>query len=298
MSLIIGGISVGGALAAGAAGAVGTYAVGKIIGGGSSGGGGTASPAATADPFASQRPAYQEGLSQFMSLTSNSNPDAYGAANVARPGEITAGIPSTTTGGALMQQMLTPGYKFDSTDPSYAFRFNQGAGALASSNAAKGLLNSGAAALALTDYGQNSASQEYAAQFGRASAQDTSQQRLQQNQFADQYQLSAANAQQQQQYFSNLMGLNANYSNSANNLYTRLSQLAGANIGSPAQAGMLQQQQNAATAAGVQQIIDPVTGAIKQGIKNAWGGNSSASGGTDTLFGAGGFYSGTGGSGD
>ncbi len=54
-----------------------------------------------------------------------------------------------------------------SSDPSYQFRFNQGQNALENSAAARGGLLSGNTGKALTDYGQNAASQEYANQFGR-----------------------------------------------------------------------------------------------------------------------------------
>lgn len=52
-------------------------------------------------------------------------------------------------------------------DPSYQFRFNQGQKALENSKAATGLLRSGATAKALQDYGQQSASQEYANVYNR-----------------------------------------------------------------------------------------------------------------------------------
>lgn len=56
---------------------------------------------------------------------------------------------------------------FTPSDPSYAFRFKQGQGAVESSLAAQGLLGSGRAALELQEYGQGAASQEFAAQFSR-----------------------------------------------------------------------------------------------------------------------------------
>lgn len=265
MSLIIGGVSVGGALAAGAATAVGSYAVGQIVGGSSGGGGGGSSGgvAGMADPFSAWRPAYQQSLADFMANPNNTSPDYYGASKFAGT--------QPNQGMQMMQDMLTPGYQFSSNDPSYQFRLQQGAGALASSNAAKGLLNSGAAAVELTNYGQQAASQEYQAQFNRASG------------------LNTASAQAQQQTFQNLMGLNANYSNMSSNMFSRLAQLSGANTGNPAAAAQLQQQQNAATAAGVQQIVDPITGAIKQAV-----GGSGSSGsnydysGMNQLIGAGG----------
>jgi hypothetical protein len=57
--------------------------------------------------------------------------------------------------------------QFSPDDPSYQFRFDQGQKAAERSLAARGLLNSGNAALELQQYGQGAASQEYGAQFNR-----------------------------------------------------------------------------------------------------------------------------------
>lgn len=57
--------------------------------------------------------------------------------------------------------------QFSSSDPSYAWRFQQGQQAVERSLAAKGLLQSGNAAIELQQYGQGMASQEYNAQFNR-----------------------------------------------------------------------------------------------------------------------------------
>lgn len=85
--------------------------------------------AAVADPFAAQRPQYQ----------------------------------------AQLNQMMQPGAQFNASDPSYAFRFNQGLDALQRTQAASGQTGSGAALLAAQQYGQGSASQEYQNQFNRLS---------------------------------------------------------------------------------------------------------------------------------
>jgi hypothetical protein len=66
-----------------------------------------------------------------------------------------------------LQQMSEPGAEFQTSDPSYNFRFKQGLQANARSLGARGLLNSGNAAAELQEYGQQSASQEYGAQFNR-----------------------------------------------------------------------------------------------------------------------------------
>lgn len=53
------------------------------------------------------------------------------------------------------------------TDPGYQFAFDQGQKALQSSAAARGILNSGATAKALTNYGQGLADQQYGNYFAR-----------------------------------------------------------------------------------------------------------------------------------
>lgn len=57
--------------------------------------------------------------------------------------------------------------QFSTNDPSYQWRFDQGQKAVERSVAAKGMLNSGNAAIELQQYGQGAASQEYGAQFNR-----------------------------------------------------------------------------------------------------------------------------------
>ena len=64
-----------------------------------------------------------------------------------------------------LQQMMTGSFSPD--DPSYQFRFDQGQQALERSQASKGFLGSGNAAIELQQYGQGAASQEYQAQFSR-----------------------------------------------------------------------------------------------------------------------------------
>lgn len=63
--------------------------------------------------------------------------------------------------------MLQPGYDFQSSDPSYQWRLNQGLGAVEHSAAANGLLHSGGAMKALNNYAQGAASQEFQNQFAR-----------------------------------------------------------------------------------------------------------------------------------
>jgi hypothetical protein len=71
------------------------------------------------------------------------------------------------TGATNLTNMSTPGFQFNPTDPSYAFRFNQGIQAGDRSAAAHGVLLSGGQQKALTDYGQGAASTEYGNEFAR-----------------------------------------------------------------------------------------------------------------------------------
>lgn len=67
--------------------------------------------------------------------------------------------------GAQMQSLMQG--QFSTNDPSYQWRLEQGQGAVERSAAARGLLNSGNAAVELMNYGQGAASTEYQAQFNR-----------------------------------------------------------------------------------------------------------------------------------
>lgn len=72
---------------------------------------------------------------------------------------------STGGYGAQMQSLMQG--QFSTNDPSYQWRLQQGQGAVERSAAARGLLNSGQAAIELMNYGQGAASTEYQAQFNR-----------------------------------------------------------------------------------------------------------------------------------
>ena len=135
-------------------------------------------------------------VSSLLAPSPGSPTSATGAASAADPFATQRGQYQTQ-----LNNMMAPGAVFNSSDPSYAFRFSQGADALNRSQAASGGMGSGAEMAAATTYGQNMASTEYANQF------------------------------------------------------SRLSQLAGANVGSPAAAGQIlqnagNQQQGGATALG------------------------------------------------
>lgn len=79
-------------------------------------------------------------------------------------GKMGGGSPSDIYQSKLAQMV---GGQFNSSDPSYQWRFDQGQKAAERSLAARGLLNSGNAAIELQQYGQGAASQEYGAQFDR-----------------------------------------------------------------------------------------------------------------------------------
>ena len=277
MSIVIGG-TVGAAVGTAVIGAGVNMAVGAIAGDSASGGG----SAQVADPFGSQRGRYQESLYDLVNASTSTTGGltAPGVKNLwgltdTNSNTRAVPMPGQTTGGNLMQQMLTPGYEFNSNDPSYAWRLQQGAGALAASGAAKGLLNSGNIATALTDYGQNAASQEYQAQFGRASTQDQSQQQLDRTRFSSSMALNQDNRAAAQATFDNSRQLNSDTEAAYQNAYGRLSQLSGATSGSPSTAAQLSSQENASAAAGLRQVIDPLTGALVSSL----GGSSSGGGG-------------------
>jgi hypothetical protein len=63
--------------------------------------------------------------------------------------------------------MLQPGAQFNTSDPSYNWRLQQGLGAVENSAAANGLLHSGGTLKALNNYAQGAASQEFQNQFNR-----------------------------------------------------------------------------------------------------------------------------------
>lgn len=121
-----------GAIGGAVLGSVASTAVSGLFGGG---GDSSSQASAAADPFASQRGQYQALLQQLMT------------------GKDSAGKAAP----------------FSSSDPSYAFRFQQGEQAIDRSLGAKGLLNSGQRLTALNDYGQGMASTEYANEFSRLS---------------------------------------------------------------------------------------------------------------------------------
>jgi hypothetical protein len=69
--------------------------------------------------------------------------------------------------GDQLTHMMSPGSKFNTDDPSYQWRFDQGMESVNRGSAASGLLNSGNRLAELTNYGQGAASQEFQNQFSR-----------------------------------------------------------------------------------------------------------------------------------
>lgn len=172
------------------AGAATSAIVGDFLAPDQPSGGGAGSAAAAADPFASQRAQYMPQLQSLMGQNQN-----FG------------------TGQAQSQLDSMLQGNFNSSDPSYRFRFDQGMDAVNRSAGASGMLNSGNRLTALMNYGQGMASTEYSAQFGRLS-----------NEAGRQYSQNSAD-----------------YSNK----FSRLSQLSGANSGQPGAAGQIMANQNA-----------------------------------------------------
>lgn len=83
-------------------------------------------------------------------------------------GQLSAG---TAAGGEFNSPYTMADFQ---ADPSYQFRLDQGEGALQASAAARGGLLNGGTLKAISDYGQNAASQEYASAYNRYTSDQTS----------------------------------------------------------------------------------------------------------------------------
>jgi hypothetical protein len=288
MSLLSSIGSVAGGLIGGPAGSAIGGLLGSALGGdgkGSTGSG--ASPAAVADPFASQRPQYQTQLNDFMKTASGSSAALQQQQQIAQYSGLDPNASNTMRGimnlggtdaGNQLAAMTAPGAKFDSSDPSYQFRFDQGQQAVQRSGAAKGLQGSGNILMALQDYGQGAASQEYQAQFNRLSSLAQYQQGYQAQQYNQALQFNNQNLSALGQQFNQQGQIYGQQENSYQNEYARLAQLAGANIGSPGQAGQLQQQQQAGAAAFAQSVTPAISDQIKSWFGPSSGSGSSGSG--------------------
>lgn len=111
--------------------------------------------------------------------------------------------------------------QFSPSDPSYAWRFQQGQQAVERSAAARGLLQSGNAAIELQQYGQGMASQEYGAQFNRTlSAMGASE-----SAFQSSYNRLAELAGMTTGMQANSQNTNYNYANLAERAYNNQQQI-------------------------------------------------------------------------
>lgn len=108
----------------------------------------------------------QKSVSDYQNAVQNSNTANTNAFN----NEVSTFQPIYNTGvGGLnaANAMLQPGYNFQTSDPSYQWRLQQGLNGVQSSAAAAGSLNSGGTLKALNNYAQGAASQEFQNQFNR-----------------------------------------------------------------------------------------------------------------------------------
>lgn len=220
MSAAVVGTSVAGAVA------------GSLVSSALAPSGGSAGAAAAADPFAGQRPQYQTMLQQLMA---SGDPATSFLNNTQNP-----------------SAMLQPGYNFQSSDPSYKWRLDQGMQATDNKLAASGLNLSGNRMTALMDYAQGSASQEFRDEFNR----------------------------QTTAYQNTFNNLETDYSNQ----FSRLAQLSGANSGQPAAAGQILNQGVQAQQAGASAIGNAVGNAVQQGAGYFMNGSAPANG-TGTTYG-------------
>lgn len=99
----------------------------------------------------------QTGTSTPTSNTLNWTPTAAPTFNAPKWQAPTGTAPTLNMPG----QFQAPDPSAINTDPSYQFRLNQGLQALQNSRSAQGTLRGGATLKALTEFGQNAASQEY-----------------------------------------------------------------------------------------------------------------------------------------
>ncbi len=218
-------VAIGGSVIGAVAGGVVNHALNK--GGGSGGGSsGSGSPAAVADPFGDQRAQYQPQLASLIGKD-----PSQGTNNAQLQGMAKTGAGSSASDKMNAMLASDGGNNFLSNDPSYDFRLRQGSENLNRSMASKGMLGSGNRMAELENYGQNLASQEYAAQYQRMA------------------QASGINAGLQQQQFNQLNTLDTNQLNNYQNQFSRLAQLSGANSGQPGQAGQLLAGQQAGSSA-------------------------------------------------
>jgi O6-methylguanine-DNA--protein-cysteine methyltransferase len=164
--------------------------------------------------------------------------------------------------------MLQPGYNFQTSDPSYAWRLQQGLSALQRGLAQTGQTASGNEMAQLQQYGQGMASQEFSNEFNR---QHSSQALTDQEAATAFNQHQAAQALTDQE-FSNLFNMQqTEYANQ----FSRLAQLSGANVGSPGTAGQLQANQNMQQQQAASAVGNAVGNAAGNWLGNYMGDNST-----------------------
>jgi hypothetical protein len=162
-----------------------------------------------------QQPYYEQGTAALGHLN-----DALYNGSLAswNPVDTTYHSPGDATQIQYQQQAFDPNIDV-SQDPSYNFRLQEGLKALQATQAATGI-SGGAAAKAINNYAQNTASTEYGNAYQRALSSYGANMQNSQNKFGDQ--LSAYQAQ---------VGNNLNVANSGlqnqSNAYNRLAAMAG-----------------------------------------------------------------------
>lgn len=149
---VAGAVIVGGTLAAGAQ----VYASGQA-----------SDAAANATAANSQSAANATQLQQMEFNTNQANMQPWLTAGTGAINQLNTGM---RQGGQFAQ--APPAFQFDqskvATDPGYAWRTQQGNNAITAAGAASGNLGSGNLGVALQNYGQNAASQEYGQAYQRA----------------------------------------------------------------------------------------------------------------------------------
>lgn len=154
--------------------------------------------------------------------------------------------------GVKSGQYLPDEFKFTGMDlykdPGYQFRMEQGVEALDKSAAARGLLLSGAQQKALTDYGQNMGSQEYANAYARYADQYTREA----NRRANEYNMLSALSSQGQASAAQQAGATSQLAQTEGNILSNLGRsqnISQQNIGAARASGYQQLGQSANQAA-------------------------------------------------
>jgi hypothetical protein len=114
--------------------------------------------------------AQKKGAKQVIGQWNDYQTGATNALTGARDASVAGFQPFLQGGQAQFQQaqnMLTPGYQYGPSDPSYAWRFGEGMNALTRQQSASGTLQSGGGEKAAMRFGQGLASTEFGNDFNR-----------------------------------------------------------------------------------------------------------------------------------